>query len=203
MISRILPALRSVPMARCLSRAGSRVIVYKLTPFKEAVAFARNLGVATGIAFDCQGLMHVGDRSGTIFKVNGIGEERAWTEIEPSVSAFHLAFGPDDSLTSLGQRLRVSIRSGVSTLKVTSMCFSKDWDVHRDSRLIATGTCMLPQRCVAGAGSFASLRMARGEMVVAGVNLVGLAFSARERWQSFRSIQSTVCPLRSRERCFR
>ena len=42
--------------------------------------------------------MHVGDRTGTIFKVNGIGEERAWTQIEPSVSAFHLAFGPDDSL---------------------------------------------------------------------------------------------------------
>ncbi len=73
-----------------------------MTPFKEAVVFARNLGVATGIAFDQQGLMHVGDRTGTIFKVNGIGEERAWTQIEPSVSAFHLAFGPDDSLYVAG-----------------------------------------------------------------------------------------------------
>src|SRR5688500_1970110 len=27
-------------------------VVYKVTPFKEAVAFARNLGVATGVAFD-------------------------------------------------------------------------------------------------------------------------------------------------------
>jgi len=34
--------------------------------------------------------------------VNGIGEERAWTQLEPSVSAFHLAFGPDDSLYVAG-----------------------------------------------------------------------------------------------------
>src|SRR5689334_2460580 len=73
-------------------------VVYRLNPFKEAVAFARNLGVATGIAFDPSGMMYVGDRTGTIFRVNGIGEERAWTQIEQSVSAYHLAFGPDDSL---------------------------------------------------------------------------------------------------------
>src|ERR1044072_5894486 len=77
-------------------------VVYKLTPFKDAVVFARNLGVATGIAFDRHGLMHIFARTGTIFKVNGIGEERAWTQIEPSVSAFHLAFGADDSLYIAG-----------------------------------------------------------------------------------------------------
>src|SRR5215213_9282374 len=77
-------------------------VVYKVTPFKEAVAFARNLGVATGIAFDRKGAMYVGDRSGAIFKVNGIGEERVWAQVEPSVSAFHLAFGPDDALYVTG-----------------------------------------------------------------------------------------------------
>src|SRR4029079_15242444 len=77
-------------------------VVDKLTPFKEAVAFARNLGVATGIAFDADGAMYVGDRSGTIFRVNGIGEEKAWAQIEPSVSAYHLAFGPDGSLFVTG-----------------------------------------------------------------------------------------------------
>src|SRR5918993_4888058 len=77
-------------------------VVYRVSPFKEAVVFARNLGVATGLAFDARGLMHVGDRTGTIFKVNGIGEERAWTQLEASVSAFHLAFGPDDSLYIAG-----------------------------------------------------------------------------------------------------
>src|SRR5215212_8894032 len=42
-------------------------VVYKLTPFNDAVVFARNLGVATGIAFDRRGLMYIGDRTGTIF----------------------------------------------------------------------------------------------------------------------------------------
>src|SRR5678815_365812 len=77
-------------------------VVYKVTPFKEAVAFARNLGVATGIAFDRDGVMFVGDRTGTIYRVNGIGEERVWAQVEPSVSAFHLAFGPDGALYVTG-----------------------------------------------------------------------------------------------------
>ncbi|HKZ03069.1 MAG TPA: hypothetical protein VJ180_12565, partial [Pyrinomonadaceae bacterium] len=76
--------------------------VYRVTAFKEAMPFTRHLGVATGIAFDAAGTMYVGDRSGTIFKVNGVGEEQAWAQLEPSVSAYHLAFGPDRSLYVTG-----------------------------------------------------------------------------------------------------
>jgi hypothetical protein len=56
--------------------------------------------------------LYVGDRTGTIFRVNEIGEEKAWAQIEPSVSAYHLAFGPDGSLFVTGQRLRVLTRFG-------------------------------------------------------------------------------------------
>src|ERR1700682_744561 len=76
--------------------------VYRITPFKEAVSFVRNLGVATGIAFDQSDIMYVGDRTGTIYKVNGIGEESAWAQLEPSVSAYHLAVGPDEALYVAG-----------------------------------------------------------------------------------------------------
>src|SRR6266850_5729649 len=76
--------------------------VYRVTPFKEAVPFARSLGVATGIAFDSRGVMYVGDRMGTIYEVNEIGEEKSWAQLEPSVSAYHLAFGPDDALYVTG-----------------------------------------------------------------------------------------------------
>ena len=36
---------------------------------EEAVVYATGLGIATGIAFDSSGVMYVGDRSGTIYRI--------------------------------------------------------------------------------------------------------------------------------------
>lgn len=153
-------------------------VVYKLTAFKDAVVFARNLGVATGIAFDREGLMHVGDRTGTIFKVNGIGEERAWTQVEPSVAAFHLAFGPDDSLYVTGPT-------------VTS--FDSIWRINPEGRtdVFFKGLGRPQGLAFDRDGNLyvaAALKGRRGivrispngdaKVIVAGMNLVGLAFSA-------------------------
>ena len=154
-------------------------VVYKITPFKEGVAFARNLGVATGIAFDRSGLMHVGDRTGTIFKVNGIGEERAWAQVEPSVSAFHMAFGPDGALY-------------ISGPTVTS--FDCVWRLDANGQLdVFFKGLGRPQGMAFDVDGnlyvAASLRGRRGivrispegreaNVFVAGVNLVGLAFSS-------------------------
>lgn len=154
-------------------------VVYKVTPFKEAIAFARNLGIATGLAFDRDGVMYVGDRTGTIFKINGIGEERAWVQLEPSVSAFHLAFGADDSLYITGPT-------------VTSFdCISRidpegKIDVFFKGLGRPQGLAFDTQGNLYVA---ASLRGRRGivrispdggdaRLVVAGVNLIGLAFSS-------------------------
>jgi len=79
--------------------------VYRVTPFKEAEAFAHNLGIATGIAFDQEGRMYVGDRSGTIFRVNEIGEATTFATLESSMAAYHLAFGPDGHLYVSGPTL--------------------------------------------------------------------------------------------------
>lgn len=65
---------------------------------EEAVLFASGLGIATGIAFDAEGIMYVGDRSGTIYRVLEFGRAEQFATIEPSVAAFHIAFGPDGKL---------------------------------------------------------------------------------------------------------
>ena len=154
-------------------------VVYRMTPFKEAAVFARNLGVATGIAFDSHGLMHVGDRTGTIFKVNGIGEEKAWTQIEPSVSAFHLAFGPDDSLyvtgptvTSFDSIWRINPDGDVDVFykglgRPQGLAFDTDGNLYVAAALRGRRGIVR----ISPDGSDA-------KVVVAGVNLIGLAFSS-------------------------
>jgi DNA-binding beta-propeller fold protein YncE len=154
-------------------------VVYKLTPFKDAVVFGRNLGVATGLAFDRQGLMHVGDRTGTIFKVNGIGEERAWTQIEPSVAAFHLAFGPDDSLyvtgptvTSFDSIWRIN-PDGQSDVFFKGLGRPQGLAFDRDGNLYVAAA-LKGRRGIVRISPDAR----DAKLLVAGVNLVGLAFGA-------------------------
>ncbi|MBP9665190.1 MAG: hypothetical protein KBD94_11250, partial [Pyrinomonadaceae bacterium] len=60
--------------------------------------FATGLGIATGIAFDADGVMHVGDRMGTIWRVHDVGDAEPFATLDASVAAFHLAFGPDGHL---------------------------------------------------------------------------------------------------------
>lgn len=65
---------------------------------EELTVFASGLGIATGLAFDGQGVMYAGDRSGTIYKVSGLGSAQPFATLEPSVSAYHLAFDAADNL---------------------------------------------------------------------------------------------------------
>ena len=43
-------------------------IVYQVTPTGNVSVFVEGMGIATGLAFDQEGNLFVGDRSGTIFK---------------------------------------------------------------------------------------------------------------------------------------
>ncbi len=72
--------------------------VYRVHEDGEAEIFASGLGIATGIAFDKDGTLFVGDRSGTIFRVGEFGIAEPFADIEPSVAAYHIAFGPDGRL---------------------------------------------------------------------------------------------------------
>ncbi len=72
--------------------------VSRVTPDGEVEKFAEGLGVAFGLAFNHAGDLLVGDRSGTIHRVDPDGRHTALASIPPSVAAFHLAVAPDDTL---------------------------------------------------------------------------------------------------------
>ena len=72
--------------------------VYQCTMNGNMSVFAEAMGVATGICFDEDGNLYVGDRSGTIFKIAPNKQIFVYATLEPSVSAYHLAWGPDQHL---------------------------------------------------------------------------------------------------------
>jgi DNA-binding beta-propeller fold protein YncE len=78
------------------NRADGEVV--QINNDSEIVPLAADLGVATGIAFDVNGDMFVGDRNGTVFRIGSFKSTETWAVMEPSVSAYHLAFGSDGSL---------------------------------------------------------------------------------------------------------
>lgn len=76
--------------------------VYKVARNSTMSAYAEGMGIATGIAFDRQQNLYVGDRSGTIFKIARDRQIFVFATLEQSVSAYHLAFGPDGDLFVTG-----------------------------------------------------------------------------------------------------
>ena len=72
--------------------------VYQVTPNGNMSVFVEGMGVATGIAFDSQHNLYVGDRSGTVFKISPDRQIFVFATLEPSIAAYHLAFGPDGYL---------------------------------------------------------------------------------------------------------
>lgn len=153
--------------------------VYRITQFNEVVPFAKDLGVATGLAFDRKGRMYVGDRTGTIYRVDNVGEAMEWAHLEPSVSAYHLAFGPDGALYVTGP----TVSSFDAVMRI---------DETGDAELFYRGLGRPQGLAFDREGNLyvaASLRGRRGivriepdgsdaEMAVAGMNVVGLAFSS-------------------------
>ena len=175
------------PTAIAFDRTGQMFVtgrldgaVYRVSPLKEVAVFASELGIATGLAFNRHGEMFVGDRSGTIFRVNEIGEAKPWAQLEPSVSAFHLAFGPDAALYVTGPTvsgfdcITRFDEDGAASIFYRGLGRPQGLAFDHDGNLYVA----------------ASLRGRRGivritpdgskaEIVVAGMNVVGLAFSAK------------------------
>jgi len=154
--------------------------VYRVSPSGHTETFIEGMGIATGIAFDRDGNLYVGDRSGSIFKINAGKEIFVFATLEPSIAAYHLAFGFDDYLYVNGP---------------TTSSFDSIYRISPSGEVDRFFTGLGRPQGLAfdiegGLYTVASYRGRRGifrfrepkkpELIVAGLSLVGLAFDLNE-----------------------
>lgn len=151
--------------------------VYRVAPNGTMSSYAEGMGIATGIAFDRNGNLYVGDRSGTIFKIGDDRQIFVFATLEPSVSAYHLAFGPHGDLfvtgpttSSFDSVYKVDTQGNVSTFyrglgRPQGMAFDVEGNLYVAASL--SGKRGIVKITPAGQAS----------LEVAGAGLVGLAFA--------------------------
>ena len=76
--------------------------VLRYTDYERLDIVAEDLGVPCGIVFDSKGFLYVGDRTGTIYRIDPSGGREEFAQLEPSISAYHLAMDSDDRLYVTG-----------------------------------------------------------------------------------------------------
>jgi len=76
--------------------------IHRVGPDGRSELWVQGMGIATGLAFDRDGNLYVGDRSGTIFKIGADKEIFVFATLEPSLSFYHLAFSPAGELFVAG-----------------------------------------------------------------------------------------------------
>lgn len=151
--------------------------VYRVLEDGSSEVIASDLGLACGLAFAPDGTMFVGDRSGTIFHVDGKGRIETLVSLPASVAAFHLAMGPDAALYVTGPTLgtydrvyRVSMTGQVETVDDT---FGRPQGLAFD----AEGTLHVVE-ALAGSSGVYQLRSTGKTLVLSAPRLVGIAFGA-------------------------
>jgi hypothetical protein len=109
--SHVKPFVTSLvnPSGLAFNRAGDLFVscrndgtIHRVTPDGRSEEWIEGMGAATGLAFDRGENLYVGDRSGTIFKINPKREVFVFATLEPSVAAYHFAFHPDGDLYATG-----------------------------------------------------------------------------------------------------
>ena len=151
--------------------------IYQIAPDGERTPFAEGMGIATGIAFDHEGNLYVGDRSGTIFKINHDRKIFVFATLEPSVAAYHLAFGPDRALyvtgpttSSFDHVFRISPAGEVST-------FYRGLGRPQGMAFDARGNLYVVASLAGRRGVVRITPDSLAEVAVSGTGLVGLAFT--------------------------
>ncbi len=151
--------------------------IYRAAPDGSMTIYAEGMGIATGIAFDERGFLYVGDRSGTIFKISSDRQIFVFATLEPSIAAYHLAFGPGGFLYITGPTTssydciyRISQAGEVETFfrglgRPQGMAFDRE-----DNMYVAASHS-------GRKGIFRITSQGQTELVVSGAGLLGLAFT--------------------------
>jgi sugar lactone lactonase YvrE len=155
--------------------------IYAVDPAGKVRPYLEGMGIATGIAFDRAGNLYVGDRSGTIFKIGPEKEIFVFATLEPSIAAYHLAFGLDDHLYVSGPTTssfdciyRISPNGQVDKF-FTGLGRPQGLAVDIEGALYVVASYR-------GRRGIFRIRSqgAEPEPIVAGINLVGLAFDYQD-----------------------
>jgi sugar lactone lactonase YvrE len=153
--------------------------IYRVASDGTVTPFATDLGVACGMAFAPDGTLFVGDRSGTIFRVDGSGRAERFATLPSSVAAFHLALAPDGVLHVTAPTL--SSYDGVyriapdGTVTAWYTRFGRPQGLAFD----ATGMLFVVEALAGNSGLYRFPSNGTPELVLAGSNLVGVAFDPR------------------------
>jgi sugar lactone lactonase YvrE len=151
--------------------------VYKVAPNGTMSSYAEGMGVATGIAFDAAENLYVGDRSGTIFKIARDRQIFVFATLEPSVSAYHIAFGPHGDMFVTGP----STSSFDSVYKVdphgTLSVFYRGLGRPQGLALDVEGNVYVAASLAGKRGIVKITPQGKANLEVSGQGLVGLAFA--------------------------
>ena len=153
--------------------------VYRVFDDGRYEVMASDLGIACGLAFDAGGALFVGDRSGTVFRIDRRGRVETFASLPSSIAAFHLAMSPHGelyvsapTLASYDSLFRIDPEGRVETLPVP---FGRPQGLAFD----ATGVLHVVEALAGSSGVYAMRPNRDPELVVAGAGLVGLAFDSR------------------------
>ncbi len=151
--------------------------IYQVTPDGQRSMYAEGMGIATGIAFDRDQNLYVGDRTGTIFKINHDRQIFVFATMEPSVAAYHLAFGFHGELfvtgpttSSFDHVYRVSPAGVVAS-------FYRGLGRPQGLALDARGNLYVAASLAGRRGVVRFSPDAKPELVISGNGIVGLAFT--------------------------